>query len=263
MTFQERDGLRYFTFPGLQAAGLRHAIFTRQGGTSRAPFESLNLGASVGDDPAAVAENRRRAFALFNRNVQSAPELYQVHSTRILLAAQRRAGEPLPRADGVITDSPEFTLCMRFADCVPLLLYDPVRHAGGIAHAGWKGTIAGVAASAVDALYSHFGSRPRDLLAGIGPSIGPDHYSVGGEVVGALSAAFGAAAEAWLICRGAETYLDLWAVNEFVLHRMGVEKIERADICTACHIDDWFSHRAEHGRTGRFGAMMWIENGQD
>jgi YfiH family protein len=258
MTFHEQDGLRFFRFPSLSAAGVQHGIVTRRGGVSRAPYESLNLGSSVGDDPRAVAENRRRVFALFGREKQSVPELFQVHSDRILLARLRTDGEPLPQADGVVTDSSEFTLCMRFADCVPILLYDPVRRAGGIAHAGWKGTVAKVAASAVEALRGNFGSRPDDLLAGIGPSIGPDHYAVGNDVVDAVRSAFGPAAEEWLTQRGDAVYLNLWAANEFTLRQSGVKKIELAGICTACHTEDWFSHRAEHGRTGRFGALMWL-----
>jgi YfiH family protein len=258
MTFHDQGEFRYYTFPLLDAARLPHAILTRRGGVSREPYHSLNVGSSVGDDPECVRENRRRAFALFNRDPQSAPELFQVHSTRILLGRPRVAGETLPQADGVVTDSPSLTLLMRFADCVPILMYDPVRHAAGIAHAGWKGTLAGVATSAVEALREHFGSRPEDLLGGIGPSIGPDHYPVGEELAGAFRSAFGPAAEAWLQRRADGVHLDLWAANEFVLRRSGVEKIENSGICTACHTDDWFSHRAEHGRTGRFGAMVWL-----
>jgi YfiH family protein len=259
MTFHEQDGLRYFTFSSLSAAGARHGIMTRRGGVSRAPYESLNLGASVGDDPQAVAENRRRALALFGRETVPVPELFQVHSNRILPARLRADGEALPQADGVVTDSPDFTLCMRFADCVPILLYDPLRRAGGMAHAGWKGTVAKVAASAVDAMRGRFGSRPEDILAGIGPSIGPDHYAVRSDVADAVRAAFGSAADAFLSRRGDGLYLDLGAANEYTLRRSGVEKIELAGICTACHTEDWFSHRAEHGRTGRFGALMWVE----
>ena len=208
MSFHERGGLRYYTFPAFEAAGVNHAVLTRRGGVSRTPFESLNMGSSVGDDPLAVAENRRQAFALFGRAGESVPELHQVHSTRILLGARRREGEPPPQADGVVTDAPELTLCMRFADCVPILLYDPAHRAAGMAHAGWKGTIAGVAASAVEAMRTHFGSRPEDILAGIGPSIGPDHYAVGEEVLDELHARFGREATAWLIRCGDENSLE-------------------------------------------------------
>jgi YfiH family protein len=259
MTFHQKEDFRYYTFPSLEKGHLPHAILTRRGGVSRPPYDGLNMGSSVGDDPDCVRENRRRAFDLFNRNPDSAPELFQVHSARILLARAPSAGETLPQADGLVTDSPSFTLFMRFADCVPILLYDPVRRAAGIAHAGWKGTLAGVAARAVEALQEHFGSRPQDLLAGIGPSIGPDHYPVGEEIAISVRSAFGAQAESWLLRRDDGIHWDLWAANEFVLRRSGVEHIEASGICTACHTEDWFSHRAEHGRTGRFGAMLWLE----
>jgi hypothetical protein len=257
MTFHERSGLRYFTFPSLDAAGLPHAVITRRGGSSRPPYESLNLGLSVGDDPAAVDSNRRRVFELFGRNPQSVPELHQVHSTRIL-PAPFHGGERWPQADGVVAGSPDVTLCLRFADCVPVLLYDPVCRAVGIAHAGWKGTLAGVAAAAVDALGGHFGSRPENILAGIGPSIGPDHYAVGAEVEDAVRRTFGPSADRCLARHGDALHLDLWAANEIVLRRAGVTRIELAGICTACHTEDWFSHRAEHGKTGRFGALAWL-----
>jgi len=258
MTFHDHEGFRYYTFPSLESAGLPHAILTRRGGASRDPYQSLNMGSSVGDDPECVRENRRRALALFGRAPESVPELFQVHSDRILLGRAPRAGEPLPQADGVVTDSTTLTILMRFAVCVPILFYDPTRHATGIAHAGWMGTLAGVAARAVEAFHSHFGSRPADLLAGIGPSIGPDHYAVGGERAEAFRASFGPAADNWLTVRNDQIYLNLWAANEFILRRAGVEKIESSGLCTACHTQDWYSHRAENGRTGRFGAMVWL-----
>jgi YfiH family protein len=257
MTFHERDGMRYFTFPLLDAAGLPHAVLTRQGGSSRPPYDSLNLGASVGDAPETVEHNRRSVFRLFGRDPRSVPELHQVHSNRILLASLPREGDP-PQADGVVTDSPEYTLCLRFADCVPILLFDPVRRAVGIAHAGWKGTLAKIGMSAVEALRGHFGSRPEDILAAVGPSIGPDHYAVGGEIAEAVRAAFGPSADRWLGRRGGAVHLDLWSANEFTLRQSGVRNIALSGICTACHTADWFSHRAEHGRTGRFGALLWL-----
>jgi YfiH family protein len=259
MTFHDQGEFRYYTFPLLEAARLPHAILTRRGGVSRDPYHWLNVGSSVGDDPACVRENRRRALALFDRNPESVPELFQVHSTRMLLGRLRGAGEPLPQADGIVTDSASLTLMMRFADCVPILLYDPVRHAAGIAHAGWKGTLDGVAARAVEAFHEHFGSPPEDLLAGIGPSIGPDHYAIGEERAAAFRSSFGAVAEPWLERRDDGIHLNLWAANEFILRRSGVKKIETSGICTGCHTEDWYSHRAEHGRTGRFGAIVWLK----
>jgi polyphenol oxidase len=258
MTFHDRDGLRYFTFSSLDQAGAPHAIFTRLGGVSQHPFASLNFGYSVGDERHAAEENRRRAYACIGRNPSSSPDIYQVHSDRIIPARLRNAHEPLPEADGWVTDSGEFTLSLRFADCVPILLYDPVRRVAGIAHAGWKGTASQIAARAVEAMQRLHGSRPADILAGIGPSIGPDHYLVGDDVAQTMRAAYGAAAEKFLARHADGSHLDLWSANETALRTAGVEQIEIAALCTACHTEDWFSHRAEHGRTGRFGAMIWI-----
>ena len=145
---------------------------------------------------------------------------------------------------------------MRFADCTPILLYDPARHAAGIVHAGWRGTVQGAAPSAVRAMQEAFGSNPADIQAGIGPSIGPDHYQVGEEVVEAVRAAFGTVEG--LINRAADgsAYLDLWAANRLALERAGVGQLEVAGICTATNTGEFYSHRAEKGRTGRFGAVI-------
>jgi YfiH family protein len=262
MTFTEKNSLRFYTFPLLERTGAGHAVLGRTGGVSREPFASLNLSSSVGDDPDSVRENHSRAFALLGRELDSAPRLRQVHSDRILVAGRQSPADPLPEADGWITDSPEFTLLMRFADCVPILLFDPVRKAAGIAHAGWKGTVAGVAARAVEAMTARFACRPEDILAGIGPSIGPDHYVVGEETIEAVRAACGKSAGSFVTRGGGMTRFDLWAANEAALRSTGVRNIEVAGICTACHTEDWFSHRAENGKTGRFGALIWISRGE-
>ena len=163
---------------------------------------------------------------------------------------------PHQKADIILTGNPPVTLYMRFADCVPVMLYDPVRAAIGMAHAGWLGTVRGAARVAVEAMQREFGSRPADILAAIGPSIGPDHYEVGADVLERVAAAFGDQANRLVEHRDGRSYLDLWAANRLQLEQAGVSNIEVAGLCTACHTEDWFSHRAEKGRTGRFGALM-------
>ncbi len=254
----ERQGLRLFEFETLShSAGLTHAVFTRQGGVSPFPWESLNVGGGVGDEPERVIENRKRAFRAAGRPVDSITDVWQVHSAEVLvMSAPRAAGVHPPHADGMVTANPELTLFMRFADCVPVLLFDPRRRAVGIVHAGWKGTLARIAARAVTRMSETFGTRSQDLLAAIGPSIGPDHYPVGAEVVEQTRAAFAGDAARLLSERGGEMCLDLWQANAMALQETGVKSIETASVCTACHTGDWFSHRGEHGRTGRFGAMI-------
>jgi YfiH family protein len=145
---------------------------------------------------------------------------------------------------------------MRFADCVPILLHDPRRKVVGIAHAGWLGTVRLTAAAAVRAMAEHYGSRPEDIQAGIGPSIGPDHYEVGADVIAKVQESFGSDAAQLVQQRGRKQHFDLWQANRLQLEQAGVRQIEVAGLCTACHLEDWFSHRAEKGKTGRFGALI-------
>jgi YfiH family protein len=160
------------------------------------------------------------------------------------------------KADIIFTDRPEVTLYMRFADCVPILLHDPRKGVVGIAHAGWLGTVRCAADAAIRAMVEHYGSSPEDIQAAIGPSIGPDHYEVGPDVIVQVAQSFGAHAASLLQRHGRSTHLDLWEANRLQLESAGVRHIELAGICTACHLEDWYSHRAEKGKTGRFGALI-------
>ena len=236
---------------------LTHGVFTRIGGVSQPPWDSLNMGGTVGDDVAAVRENHRRMYTALGLDENDACTVWQVHSADAVIAygpvPNRRW---LARADGLITDRPGLALTMRFADCTPILLYDPARHVAGIAHAGWRGTVTGAGPNTLQAMIDAFGTRPQDVQAGIGPSIGPERYQVGEEVVAAIHEAFGTIEG--LIRRAADgsAYLDLWAANRLALERAGVTQIEVAGLCTATHVAEFYSHRAEAGRTGRFGAVI-------
>ncbi len=256
MPFHQHDGLRYYAFDIFPRAVMQ-AVFTRQGGVSPAPWASLNVGGTVGDDPLRVRENRSRSFAALGRTLDSLFDVWQVHSADAVSAeAPRPANADHPRADIILTDKAGVTLYMRFADCVPILLYDPHKAVVGLAHAGWLGTVRGAASAAVRTMRERYGSRPENILAAIGPSIGVDHYEVGPDVISQVEGAFGPGAKRLIESRQGRTYLDLWAANRLQLERSGVERIEVAGICTACHLDDWFSHRAEKGKTGRFGALI-------
>jgi purine-nucleoside/S-methyl-5'-thioadenosine phosphorylase / adenosine deaminase len=252
----DASSLRYFQFD-IFPPTVRQGIFTRHGGVSPAPWNTLNVGGTVGDAADNVRENRLRSFATLNRPIDSLFDVWQVHSADVVVADRPRPAEqPHQKADVILTRETSVTLYMRFADCVPILLYDAIQGAVGMAHAGWLGTVRGASRVAVEAMQSEFGSRPRDLIAAIGPSIGPDHYEVGEDVRERVVEAFGDQADQLIENRDGKLYLDLWASNRLQLQRAGVDQIEVAGVCTACHTDDWFSHRAEHGRTGRFGALL-------
>jgi YfiH family protein len=145
---------------------------------------------------------------------------------------------------------------MRFADCVPILLHDPIRKVVGIAHAGWRGTVQKTAQAAVLAMQTKYGSRPEDILAAIGPSICVEHYEIGDEVAEQIKSAFGADSNSFLSSNNGVDRFDLWYANQYLLEKAGLRNIEISGICTACHLKDWYSYRAENGRTGRFGALI-------
>lgn len=259
MPFIQSSGLRYYTFASFPGQGLVHGIFTRQGGVSPAPWASLNMGGGVGDDLKCVRENRRRAFEAVGRPFESNYDVWQVHSADVVITdAPRPPEKPYIKADVILTDKPQVTLLMRFGDCVPVLLYDPQRKVVGMAHAGWLGTVRQTVKAAVKAMQSRFGCRSEDIFAGIGPSIGPHHYQVGHEVVTQVQAAFGENSSYLLHEEEGAVKFDLWGANRLILENCGVKKIEVAGICTACHLEDWYSHRGEKGKAGRFGALIGL-----
>jgi YfiH family protein len=256
------NGLVYYQFESLarfsDTGEMRHGVFTRMGGVSAPPFATLNTGHTVGDEPGAVAENHRRMCHALDTDVASIASGYQVHGAGVALIGSKDRGRVRPSTDILLTDQPGIALVQRFADCVPLVLYDPGRQALALAHAGWRGTVQGVALEAVRAMAQAFGSHPCDIVAGVGPSIGPCCYEIGPEV----------AAQVRSDCQQGELFLpqadnamihlDLWAANRQQLEEAGVGQVEVVGLCTACHSEEFFSHRAERGRTGRFGVMALV-----
>ena len=249
----------------IQAVSLRsfpadevhQAFYKRHGGVSPTPWASLNHGGMLGDDPENVVENRKRMLDHFGRPVESVYDVWQVHSSDIVSTNfPRPLHTPHVKADAILTNRPEITLMMRFADCVPLIFYDPEQRVIGIAHAGWKGTVQKIAQLVIGRMKEKYGSTPRNILAGIGPAIGPGCYEIGSDVLKMVLQAFGKQADDVLRTRQGKHYFNLWRANQITLIEAGVQAIEVLEICTACHRDDWYSHRAEQGKTGRFAALI-------
>jgi YfiH family protein len=261
MPFAHSNGVRYFSFPSFDKAGVHQAVFTRVGGVSNGIWDSLNVGLTVGDEPQKVARNREISFDAVGRPIETLSDSWLIHSHDVHIYDQPRPANQQypPKADIILTNNPAVSLFMRYADCVPILLVDPVKRAIGLAHAGWQGTVQQVGRVAVEAMQAHYGSRPAEILAAIGPSIGPERYEVGPEVVTQVQSAYLEDAESLLPRFGNFTHFDLWAANEFTLKKAGVEQIEVAGICTAANPEDWFSHRAQNGKTGRFGVLLALE----
>ncbi|RLC94021.1 MAG: multicopper polyphenol oxidase, partial [Chloroflexi bacterium] len=181
------DDVVLYRFAGLEEAqGLRHAVLTRIGGVSREPYATLNLGHTVGDDLADVEENHRRALGALDLQPGQTVSPYQVHGARVEVVGRVHLGVVLPATDALVTDAPGVSLLMRFGDCAPVLLFDPVQRVIGMAHAGWRGVVVGSVPATVRTMTERLGCHPADLWAGIGPTIGPCCYEVGPEVVAAV-----------------------------------------------------------------------------
>ncbi len=253
-------------FASLEHPDLVHAVTTRAGGVSDAPHTSLNLSFGRPDDPAAVQENRRRVFGALGIDPCRVVQAGQVHGADILIADDRHAGRGaldrslvLPPADAIVSSTPDLYLFACFADCTPLLFWDPVQRAVGIAHAGWQGTVKRIAAATVEAMATAFGSRPDELRVVVGPSAGPCCYAIGPHVADAAHAAYPGRDDV-VLERGQERFFDLWAANLHALADAGVprEHVEVSGMCTIEQHQRFFSHRASGGQTGRFAAVIGV-----
>lgn len=265
MKTDEYDGLQSFRFSVLPENGVaRHAIFSRRGGVSEGPFASLNLSLSVPDERERVYANRRRVYGRYDRDTDTVVHAHLVHGADVAHVSQADNGTWVEHVDGLITNQPGCVLTMNFADCAPIFLYDPQRKAIGLGHAGWRGTIVDLPGAMVRAMIETFDSDPADLLAAIGPCIGPCCYEVGEDVITAVRGKFPDAAtllktpsrNGRLSPNDDRRYFDLPEANRRNLVAAGVTTIELSDYCTACRPDLFFSHRAEKGKTGRFGAVF-------
>lgn len=251
------NGLDFVQFDSFSQYPLHQGIFGRKGGVSPEPWSSLNLGGLSGDTRENIIENRKRIFSCFDLPVESIYDVWQVHGNRVICTDNTRPlDQEHEKADAIFTNKPGISLFMRFADCVPLFFYDPLKVVIGIAHAGRIGTLNRIAADCINAMRETYGSKPEDVLAGIGPSIGPDHYEVKEDAASDAEACFQNTEGILRQESDGSIYLNLWEANRRILVDAGVKDIELAQICTACHTGDWFSHRAEKGKTGRFGALL-------
>lgn len=249
---------------------VHHGLSTRHGGVSPVPFDTLNTGYGVTDVEANVTANRAivaqtlgvpaerilagtithgKEVSVFSH---SHPDAWPVH--RVPPRPDSCSTVSVFPSDGVVSDVPGLYFLLTFADCVPLLFSSPGRQVMGMAHAGWRGTALGIGPQVVRSLDQAFGIRPEEIAVGIGPSIGPCCYHVGSDVVSAFSDRGYAP-----VMTGAGT-LDLWATNRTMLQEAGVPagQIECLNLCTSCHRDTFFSHRADRGRTGRFALVAGL-----
>ncbi|MBM7855234.1 YfiH family protein [Desulfohalotomaculum tongense] len=264
------DHLWFYSIPAFTATGLVvHGFTTRMGGVSTGSYASLNLGLHVGDDAAAVLENRRRVCRALGLSFHRLVAAQQVHGGEVCVVASKHQGmgsdsvdQAIANVDALITNVPGIPLSSYYADCVPLFFLDPVNKAVGLAHAGWKGTVQKIGVNTLQRMSSEFGTDPGDLLVGIGPSIGPCCYVVDSRVINKLTAAFSCWNELVKPCGREKWLLDLWETNKRALLEAGVKEknITVAKMCTSCHSDMFFSHRASGGCTGRMASLIMLKD---
>jgi YfiH family protein len=269
---QQQGTNLYFQFDHFsQYQAMAHAVFSRQGGLSAAPYLSLNTGLSVGDDRETVFANRRLLSEALKCADWPLATSWIVHGDEVIeVGAEWKSDHDQlhdpgyrRRADALMTEEPGIFLLISFADCLPVMYFDPVHRVAAMAHAGWRGTSLGIAGKTVRALAERFGSRPADLLVGLAPCIGPCCYEVGPDVLEAFEhshltrtlvtqPSVRGNVDHWM--------LDLKETNRLQLLDAGVapDHIEMMPFCTGCRTDLFFSHRCEQGKTGRFAVLVGL-----
>ena len=243
------------TFPHL--GSVPHATSTRTGGLSSGPYQSLNLGRMSGDDLERVAGNRQ----LFSRwlGIPIVQNLQMSHGIEVAHLQGPSDMQTSFSADACITNHPEVSLSLTTADCVPLFFHDPQARAVGLAHAGWRGTVGGIARAVIEEMVSKLQARPERILVGIGPAIGPCCFEVGVEVAEAFQQEFGP--QPWIEARGSKWHIDLHKANRIWLDRAGVESghVRSCDLCSCCRPDLFFSWRRDRAVTGRMLSAIGLQ----
>ncbi len=275
---REKDGVSFYQSGTLNTP---HGFSTRVGGVSTAPhLATMNFGFGRGEDRENVEENYRRFLAVtaLERPVLAAE---QIHSARVFYTDGDRiichengeaaaigklrhglfAAEGL-QGDAFVTDSEAVALCVKIADCVPILFYDPMGHMVGAAHAGWRGTADGIAARTVETMVA-YGAKTENIRAAIGPSIHHECYEVGGDMVDICRERLGAALcdrYFYPLTDGGKLHCDLQGLNKAILTDAGIDPahIDVCEQCTNCHPDLFFSHRATKGVRGTMVAMIGV-----
>ena len=264
---QTENGVVFLQSDGFSAAGgVAHGFSTRLGGVSQGMWESLNLGVSRGDDPDHVRENYRRFLAVIGAKGDAIAACNQVHGAvvRNVTSADRRT-DPYEKldwdADGLMTDIPGLTLAVFTADCIPVLLYDPKRRVIAALHAGWRGTAAGIVTVAVGQMASVYGTDPADILAAVGPGIGPDCFETHEDVPNAMTAALSTAVLRHIkIKENGKFAVDLKAINAMRLEQAGLDPahIAVSSICTSCDENRFWSHRKQGNNRGSMAAVIQL-----
>lgn len=253
--------LRFFSHLS-QYEEILHFVSSRGGGVSKGIYHSLNLSYTAGDDPEHVTENRKRLAEELGITLAHLVFPGQSHSANVqVIRSEEEVKEGITGTDALITQIPQVCVSVLVADCVPLLFYDPDNRVVGAAHAGWRGTVQSIAVKVIETMKKEFGTDPSALMAGIGPSIGPESYEVGEDVISEVKSNLHMDPDTVLLNQSDQkAHLDLWAANRQQLEYCGVQPnhIEEARIDTHENYELFFSARRMGNPCGRFAAGIMI-----
>lgn len=267
--YRETENAPILSFRALDYPELVQGFSTKLGGVSKGEWESMNLSFSRGDNPEDVEENFKIFASSLGCSSQDFVLTDQVHDTKILRVGKKDCGEVFYKErmirgiDGLVTDEPGVVLLTFFADCVPLLFYDPVHHAIGNAHSGWRGTVGRMGEKMVRRMEQEFGSKPEDIIGVVGPSICQSCYEVSEDVILEFQKNFEKKdwSSLYYEKENGHYQLDLWKANQIIMRESGLllEHIYCSDLCTNCHPDLLFSHRYTGGKRGNLAAAIGLK----
>jgi len=264
--WRERDGLRALISGPLEQAGFANAFSTRLGGVSPMPENSLNLAGFNEDAAENIYENRRRFLKLFEGN-WTLTGCWQTHSADLRVVHNEHEAQTKPGVlgddqycDALISNTPNILLAVKTADCVPILIGDPITLAFAAVHAGWRGTSASIVTRAIEQLHREYEARPENLIVAIGPAANECCYEVGSEVIKVFKERFRHCEALFTPTRDGHARIDLHRANHDQLVASGVaaDKIQTAPLCTMERTDLFFSYRREKSQRGRVGRLMSV-----
>lgn len=261
----EKDKVVYYTIPSFEQTGLvKHAFSSRKGGISSGSYSSLNLGFNTKDDRENIVENYKIICKALEINPENLVLSNQIHEDGIAVVNSSDRGKGIWRdsdingVDGLITNDKEVALVTFYADCVPLFFLDPVKKVIGLSHAGWRGTVLEIGKKTIEKMTNQFQCNPKDVLVGIGPSIGHCCFEVDENVVIEFQKNIQNIQDAITAKQNNKYHIDLWAVNKKSLMEAGVPEnnITISSLCTVCNQQEFFSHRGQNGIRGTLAAVM-------
>lgn len=264
----EKNGVVFLTFPKLVKAGVKHGFSTRLGGVSTGVLGTMNLSFTRGDLRENVQENFRRIADAIGFEADKLVFSAQIHETELRKVTKENCGEGIlretkPGIDGLATNETEVPLYTSYADCVPLLFFDPEKKVVAMAHSGWRGTAARIGEKMIRFMEEEYGSHAENIIAAIGPSICRNCYEVSEDVAQAFRKTFLPEQFTQIFDeKGQGKYqLDLWEANRIILTEAGIlpNHLDITDLCTCCNSDKLFSHRASQGQRGNMGCFMCLD----